>query len=288
MTLLRDARRVASIPVSSLDHGALIELIVGHRIEETAASSTSRSTTSLLRVVGLAGGNVESLDLDVHPGEIVGLAGITGSGREHALGLISGQIRRTDGEVYIGERRVADHDPGDALAAGMAFVTSDRAVRGVVGPMSVRENLTLCDVSPYVVAGRLRKAPERSDTRSWIDRLTIRTSSSEALIGSLSGGNQQKVMFSKALRLTPKVLLLDEPTQGIDIGAKDQIHGLVDEAARGGVAVVVASTDTDELVRLCHRVVVLVEGRAVAELAGSRITPQSIEHIQLQTTQRMS
>ena len=288
VTVLRDARRIASVPVSGLDHGALIELIVGHRIEETAASSTSRSASSLLRVAGLAGGNVESLDLDVHPGEIVGLAGITGSGREHALGLISGQIRATDGQVHVGERRVADHDPGDALAAGMAFVTSDRAVRGVVGPMSVRENLTLCDVSPYVVAGRLRKAPERADTRSWIERLTIRTSSSEALIGSLSGGNQQKVMFSKALRLTPKVLLLDEPTQGIDIGAKDQIHGLIDEAAAAGVAVVVASTDTDELVRLCHRVVVLVEGRAVAELTGSRITAQSIEHIQLQTSQRTS
>jgi ribose transport system ATP-binding protein len=288
VTVLRDARRVATVPVSRVDHGGLIELIVGHRIEETTASATTRSGSPLLRVVGLAGGNVENLDLDVHPGEIVGLAGITGSGREHALGLISGQIRKIDGEVHVGQRPLADHDPGDALAAGLAFVTSDRAVRGIVGPMSVRENLTLCDVTPYVVAGRLRKPPERRDTRSWIDRLTIRTSSSEALIGSLSGGNQQKVMFSKALRLTPKVLLLDEPTQGIDVGAKDQIHGLVDEAARGGVAVVVASTDTDELVRLCHRIVVLVEGRAVAELHGSRITAETIEHIQLQTSQRMS
>jgi ABC-type sugar transport system ATPase subunit len=95
-------------------------------------------------------------------------------------------------------------------------------------------------------------------------------------------------MFSKALRLAPKVLLLDEPTQGIDVGAKDQIHGLVDEAATAGVAVVVASTDTDELVRLCHRIVVLVEGRPVAELHGAQITPQSVEHIQLQTSQRMS
>ena len=189
--------------------------------------------------------------------------------------------------MQVGEREIADH-PADALEAGMAFVTADRVVRGVVGTMCVRENLTLCDLSPYVVAGRLRQAPERKDTRSWIERLSIKTSSSEALIGSLSGGNQQKVMFSKALRLAPKVLLLDEPTQGIDVGAKDQIHGLVDEAAHDGVAVVVASTDTDELVRLCHRVVVLVDGRAVAQLHGDKITPQSIEHIQLQTSQRMS
>ena len=288
VTVLRDARRIASVPVSGLDHGGLIELIVGHRIEETAASTSLRSASSLLRVVGLAGGNVENLDLDIHPGEIVGLAGITGSGREHVLGLISGQRPRIDGQVFVGERLLAEGDPGDALDAGMAFVTADRAVRGIIPMMSVRENLTVCDLSPYVVGGRLRKSAERRDTRSWIDRLSIKTSSSETLIASLSGGNQQKVMFGKALRLAPKLLLLDEPTQGIDIGAKDQIHSLVDEAAAAGVAVLVASTDTDELVRLCHRIVVLVEGRAVAELTGAQITAQAIEHSQLQTSQRMS
>ena len=287
VTVLRDARRIATVPVSGLNHGSLIELIVGHRLEDTSASTMTRSDSPLLRVAGLAGGNVDHLDLDVHPGEIVGLAGITGSGREHVLALISGQITRDDGQVHVGEREVSDH-PADALESGMAFVTADRAVRGVVGTMCVRENLTLCDLSPYVIAGRLRQAPERKDTRSWIERLSIKTYSSEALIGSLSGGNQQKVMFSKALRLTPKVLLLDEPTQGIDVGAKDQIHSLVDEAAADGVAVVVSSTDTDELVRLCHRVVVLVDGRAVAQLHGDKITAQSIEHIQLQTSQRMS
>ncbi len=288
VTILRDARRVATVPVGDLDHSGLIELIVGHQIEESTASVMSRSTDPLLDVVGLAGGNVESLDLHVQPGEIVGLAGITGSGREHALALISGQIPRTDGEVKVGERSVASSAPAEALKSGIAFVTSDRAIRGTVGPMSVRENLTLCDLSPYVIGHRLRHTPEKADTRTWIGRLSIKTSSSEAGIGSLSGGNQQKVMFSKALRLAPRVLLLDEPTQGIDVGAKDQIHSLVDEAAANGVAVVVASTDTDELVRLCHRVVVLVEGRVAAELTGSQITAKSIEQIQLQTTQRMS
>ena len=288
VTVLRDARPIASVPVSGLDHGKLIELIVGHRIEATAASVSSRSASSLLRVVGLAGGNVDSLDLDVHPGEIVGLAGITGSGREHVLGLISGQRRRTDGQVYMGERLLSEGDPGGALDAGMAVVTADRAVRGILPMMSVRENLTVCDLSPYVAGGRLRKSPERRDTRSWIERLSIKTQSSETLIASLSGGNQQKVMFGKALRLAPKLLLLDEPTQGIDVGAKDQIHSLVDEAAASGVAVLVASTDTDELVRLCHRIVVLVEGRAVAELTGAQISAGAVEHTQLQTSQGMS
>ncbi len=288
VTVLRDARKVTTLPVADLDHGSLIEHIVGHRLETSVASTMSRSDDPLLDVRGLAGGNVEALDLQVHAGEIVGLAGITGSGREHTLGLISGLMPRTEGTVRVGDRNVASFAPRQALDAGMAFVSADRAVRGIVGPLTVRENLTLCDLSPYVSAGRLRRPVERADARSWIDRLAIKTSSSEAGISSLSGGNQQKVMFSKALRLSPQVLLLDEPTQGIDVGAKDQIHGLVDDAAASGVAVLVASTDTDELVRLCHRVVVLVAGRAVAELAGAAITPQSIEQIQLQTSQRTS
>jgi ABC-type sugar transport system ATPase subunit len=118
--------------------------------------------------------------------------------------------------------------------------------------------------------------------------LAIKTSGPEAIIGSLSGGNQQKVMFGKALRLSPKVLLLNEPTQGIDIGAKDQIHTLVDDAARDGLAAVVASTDTDELVRLCHRVLVLIDGKVAATLVGDGITAERIEHTQLQVTRRGS
>ena len=163
---------------------------------------------------------------------------------------------------------------------------ADRKVRGTVGPMSVRENLTLSDLTPHFVAGRLRHKRERDETHSWIHKLSIKTPGPEAAIGALSGGNQQKVMFGKALRLAPKVLLLAEPTQGIDIGAKDQIHSLVDQAAQEGVATFVATTDTDELVRLCHRVLVIVDGQIVAEISGGDISAEKIEHTQLQTSRR--
>jgi ribose transport system ATP-binding protein len=154
--------------------------------------------------------------------------------------------------------------------------------------MNVRENLSITDLERHVRGGRLRKKLEVHETKEWIERLSIKTSSTESPIGSLSGGNQQKVMFGKALRLGPKLLLLDEPAQGIDIGAKDQIHRLVDEASIEGVATLVASTDTEELVRLCHRVEVLVDGRIVATLRGSDITAENIEHTQLQSTGRVS
>ena len=288
VTVLRDAHHIATIPVSELDHDKLIELIVGHRIEATAASQPTASGNPVLVVRDLRGGNVHGIDLDVFEGEIVGLAGITGSGREHVLELIAGQMPRLDGDVEINTVEVANYEPRAVLGAGATFVPADRGVKGTVGNMTVRENLTLCDVSPHFVRGRLRHKREATEAHGWIERLSIKTNSPEALITSLSGGNQQKVMFGKALRLRPKLLLLNEPTQGIDIGAKEQIHTLVDHATAEGVATVVASTDTEELVRLCHRVIVLIGGRIAATLTGDEITAERIEHTQLQTARRDS
>ena len=286
VTVLRDGVRVATVPVSSLDHDSLVELIVGHKIASAAATAPSRSGEAVLTIRGLHGGNVHGFDLDVTPGEIVGVAGITGSGREHVLGLIAGQLPRDDGDVILAGSDLANYQPRAVLDAGVAFVPADRPVRGTVSTMMVRENLSLCDVTPHFVSGRLRHGLEREETTGWIKRLSIKTPGTEATISALSGGNQQKVMFGKALRLQPKLLLLDEPTQGIDIGAKDQIHALVDEASANGVATIVASTDTEELVRLCHRVVVIVGGRVAAILTGEDITAERIERTQLQTARR--
>jgi ribose transport system ATP-binding protein len=288
VTVLRDAHHIATLPVSQLDHDKLIELIVGHAIDASAASLPTDNRNPVLVVRDLRGGNVHGIDLDVYEGEIVGLAGITGSGREHVLELIAGQMPRLDGDVEINTVEIANYEPRSALGAGAAFVPADRGVKGTIGNMTVRENLTLCDVSPHFVRGRLRHKREAHEARSWIERLSIKTKSSEALITSLSGGNQQKVMFGKALRLSPKLLLLNEPTQGIDVGAKEQIHTLVDHATAEGVATVVASTDTEELVRLCHRVIVLIGGQVAATLRGGEITAERIEHTQLQTTRRDS
>jgi len=224
----------------------------------------------------------------VYPGEIVGLAGITGSGRENVLGLITGQIPRIGGTVTVGGLHVDNYEPRSALKAGISFVTAERALRGSIGAMGVRENLTIGDVGRHFVGGRLRHAKERQETQDWIRRLDIKASSTESPIGALSGGNQQKVMFAKAMRLGPRVFLLDEPTQGIDVGAKDQIHQLIDSAATDGMAVLVASTDTEELVRLCHRVLVLVEGQLQRQLVGDEVTLENIQHTQLHTSGRAS
>jgi ribose transport system ATP-binding protein len=286
VTVLRDARKVGTVPVADLDHDALVSMIVGHRVEFGTTSVAAATGKPIVTVAGLSGGNLHQLDLSIRPGEIVGISGIMGSGREHVIGLLAGQVPRDGGVVTVDGADIPNYAPAVAKVRGVAIVPADRSVRGAIGPFSVRENLTVTDVNRFVKAKRLRHSAERSETASWIDRLSIRLSGPEALIGSLSGGNQQKVMFAKALRLAPKLLLLDEPTQGVDIGAKDQIHALVDEGAANGAATLVASTDTDELVRLCHRVLVLVEGRVIAELNGTEIVAESIEQLQLQSARR--
>jgi ribose transport system ATP-binding protein len=287
VSVLRDGVRKATVSVSELDHGGLVELMVGRRIDTALSTDSTVGTTPALTVRGLRGRTVNGLDIDVMPGEIVGLAGITGSGREHVLGLIAGQTPREDGDIMLEGKPIANYRPRKAMATGVAFVPAERALRGTIGPMNVRENLTITDVGRFVKAMRLSRSSELAETKVWVDRLSVKTASTESPIGSLSGGNQQKVMFGKALRLSPRMLLLDEPTQGVDIGAKDQIHSLVESAAAEGVATLVASTDTDELVRLCDRVIVLVDGRAVATLRGAEITPDMIEHTQLQTSGRI-
>jgi ribose transport system ATP-binding protein len=272
VTVFRDGQHVTTVPVNELDYVGLVELIVGHHVETSSSTESALGGEPLLTVRGLQGGTVHGLDID--------LAGV--------LALIAGQIPRDGGDVVLAGASIENFQPKRAMQAGIAFVPAERALRGTVGQMNVRENLTISDIARHFRGGRLRRRDEIDETNQWIRRLDIKTSGTEAPIGLLSGGNQQKVMFGKALRLAPKMLLLDEPTQGIDIGAKEQIHRLIDEAAAEGVATLVASTDTDELVRLCHRVVVLANGRVTATLIGDHIATERIEHTQLESSRRAS
>ena len=288
VTIFRDGKKIGTPDVADLDHHKLVELIVGRHVDEGTSSQVTNDENVVLSVHGLRGGKVKNLDLDIVSGEIVGFAGITGSGREDVLGLIMGQNVREQGEVQVKGRPVPNYRPRGAMDVGLAFVPADRSVRGAISTMSVRENMTITDVGRHVVGGRLSRKGEVAEAKEWVSKLSIRLPSIEAPIGLLSGGNQQKVMIAKALRLNPQVLMLDEPTQGIDVGAKDQIHRLVDESAAQGVATLVASTDTDELVRLCHRVVVMADGRVAKILTGSDIVAQRIEHTQLQSKRSTS
>jgi len=285
VTILRDGKNVATMQVSELDHERLIELMVGHVVERRRALVSGERGAVLLDAHQVSGGNIRVLDVQVHAGEVVGVAGITGSGREHVIPLVSGQIPSNDGRLYVGAVEVPPFAPRAAIAAGMAFVSADRQSQGNFATLSVTANTTMSDVKRNSQGPRLVHARERAEAESWVTKLRTKTSSTESPMATLSGGNQQKVLFARGLRLRPKVIVLDEPTRGIDVGAKEEIHSLIDEAAADGSAVLVASTDTEELVRLSHRILILRDGVVATELIGDEITVENIERAQLQQTQ---
>jgi len=263
VTVLRDAKVVATKNTSELDMASLIELIVGHKV--TAASvdrQIDQSAAPRLEVRGLTGMGLNDVSFEVRPGEVLGVAGLTGSGRDTLIPSLSGAIDRL-GDVLVDGAPLKAGDPSTSIASGLAFVPADRLRNGIISLMSVRSNTTLADVKRNKTGLRLNHKKEKAETNDWIRSLSVVTTGSEAPISTLSGGNQQKVMMSRSFRLNPKVLLLDEPTQGVDIGAKEEIHTFVDSAAASGSAVLVASTDSAELARLCDRVIVMHKGAIV-------------------------
>ena len=286
VSVLRDGRLVASVPRSGLDHDRLVELIVGRSAAVAATRAARNGTgTACLRADGLAGGALAAASFAVGRGEIVGVAGLEGSGRESLVPLLTGQLPRRAGGVWVGDRGVPSGAPDRALRAGMAFVPRERQAAGVFAAMNVRENLTIAGLRHFVSFGRIRRRAEAAETAGWIERLGVVTTGPEAVIGSLSGGNQQKVLLGRSLRLDPRVLVLDEPTQGVDVGARVDVHRIIDEAAARGAGVVVASTDSDELVRLAHRVLVLQQGRVVRTLhRDDDLSIDELNHAQLART----
>ena len=275
VTVLRDGRREATKEVAGLERGDVVQLMTGGEVAEIDRTAAPPRGPVTLRARGLTGRVLRGFDLDVHRGEVVGIAGLQGSGRDEVCDLIFG-ARGREGTVEVDGKMLPAKRPDLAISRGVALVPANRHVDGLVLTYTVRENLTLVDVTPFWRRMRLNVRRERKDVRGWIDRLSIRTSSAEALVESLSGGNQQKVVMGKWLRVRPMVLLLDEPTQGVDVGAQAELHRLVRSAAENGSAAVLCSSDENELSRVCDRVLVLCDGVVETELHGAQITAHRI------------
>jgi ribose transport system ATP-binding protein len=282
ITVLRDGVRVATRPVSDVDRPSLIALLVGTEFDDVHAESADLAGvthTAALTVSDLRADHIEDVSLTVGAGEIVGIAGITGSGREHLLSAIFGGRPRHGGHVTVSGTTLAPAAPARSMAAGVAYIPADRKTHGVFLGLTVRENIALGDLRPFWRGWRLSKRRERTEADRWIQRLDIRPTQAATMpMSALSGGNQQKVAFAKWLRRNPAVLLIDEPTQGVDVGAKAELHHEILQAARNGAAIAITSADSDELAAICQRVIVLSGGRVVAHLTGSRVTANDISH----------
>jgi ribose transport system ATP-binding protein len=217
----------------------------------------------VLTARGLRRGVVQDVDLEVRAGEILGIAGLVGSGRSETLRLLFGADRATAGVVEIDGEPVARPTPTRMMSAGVALVPESRKEQGLVMLRSVRDNVALASLSGRTVGPFVRPAAERAAVESVSKSVDIRAPRRDALIQTLSGGNQQKALFAKWLLRDPRVLLIDEPTRGVDVGAKSQIHKLIVDLAARGMAVICVSSEVEELIALSHRVIVLRHGRIV-------------------------
>jgi ribose transport system ATP-binding protein len=278
VTVLRDGRRVATRKISELDHDGLIELMVGHALEREARRRSDRHTNEVaLEVSALSGGRIQDFSVSVRAGEIVGVAGLIGSGREDLAEALVGFLPTTAGVVKVKGQVLRNLAPRAAMDAGLALVPADRARHGVILEHTVAENITLPRLRTLVRALRLQRRQERRDAGAWIDRVGLVPPDPNRIIKTLSGGNQQKAVLARWLRARPTVLVLDEPTQGVDVAAREAIHKLLNDAASLGLALLVCSAEIEEdLVDLCDRVLVMRGGRVAAQLAGNELSTNRI------------
>jgi ribose transport system ATP-binding protein len=223
-------------------------------------------------VSGLADdGNISGISFDVRAGEVLGVAGLMGAGRSEILRTLFGINRKTAGSVSLDGRTLDVRDASGAIDAGIGFVTEDRKSQGLVLGMSVRENATLVHLNRYARFGVVNESAERAAVNDLIKQLRIRTRDAELDVKSLSGGNQQKVVFAKWLAEPPKVLLLDEPTRGVDVGGKAEIYTIINQLASQGVAIVMVSSELPEVLAMSDRILVMHQGKqnGIFEAAGA-------------------
>lgn len=274
VAVLRDGMKVADEARAGLNHDRLVDLVTGgSAVQDTLSTARHFAGEPALTVRNLRGRGIEGLDLDVRPGEIVGVAGVLGSGRETLPSLLFGATQAQAETFQVAGEDYDDRNPAESIRRQIAFVPGDRSVFGSIPRLTARENITL----PQLRSLRNRwwsisKDKERAETQQLMDSYDVKPPRLEQTFSLFSGGNQQKIVFAKWMRNEPRLLILEEPTQGVDIGAKQSIYQAIDRAADTGAAVVVCSSDAKELVRLCGRVHVMRGGRIVRELAGEELT----------------
>jgi ribose transport system ATP-binding protein len=273
VSVLRDGKLIATRNIEGTSEKELIELMLGEGVEPPERTVHDAGGSQIcLRLDNVNANNVVDFSMQLRRGEVVGLAGLLGSGCEDVLAAVFGANAITRGRVELDGEQVRVRNPADAIGLGIAMMPADRTRLGLLVEESLAENITLPRLQNLFVNGMLRPKVEHSEAVSWLERMRVNTLDSSRRVSELSGGNQQKVMLGKWLRTEPQVLLLNEPTQAVDVGAKASIEATILERAKEGTAVLIASTEAEDLARLCDRVIVMRAGRAVIELEGSELT----------------
>ena len=277
ITVLRDGQYIATKTVDELDENTLIQMMVGREIKQVFRKEEAEIQDVVLSVKDLTReGKFEQVSFEVRRGEILGIAGLVGAGRTELIESIFGIEPPTSGEIYLYGKKVEIKEPADAIRYRMGLLTEDRKLTGAFLPLSVKENMSILNLDRFSTAGYISSKKVNQACQQQIERLNIKTPSLDQLIMNLSGGNQQKVLLARWLMSEPDILILDEPTRGIDVGAKAEIHRLMSKLAQEGKAIIMISSEMPEILGMSDRIMVMHEGRKKGELMREEASQERI------------
>jgi len=281
VVVLRDGKNAGELPQTEVTHDKIVSLMVGREIKSTYTASSTQKTPGYLKVRNAKSSRFPSkpVEFDAARGEILGFAGLVGAGRSEIMKALVGLDLHGGAELTIGDERIHIHKPADAIGHGIYLVPEDRRGEGLVTAMTVRENTTLPSLDRYSTFKLISKDRERKVTDEQIKSLNIKTPSGEAVVLNLSGGNQQKVVLGKWLSMSPKVMILDEPTRGIDVGAKAEIYRLMRELADNGGVILMISSDMEEVLNVSDRIAVMHEGRITGVLEREHCNEENVMNL---------
>jgi ribose transport system ATP-binding protein len=277
VVVLRDGQRVGELPISEASPERIITLMVGRTLDDMFHKEDAQIGEPVLEVRGLRRGNaVKDVSFTLNRGEILGFAGLVGAGRTETARLIFGADRKDAGEILVDGKRVALTSPNDAVHAGLGLVPEDRGTQGLVLKLPVLENINMAIMDRQSNAGWVDRNSLLRTARDYVQKLTIRTPHLRQKAMFLSGGNQQKIVLAKWLASNPKVLVLDEPTRGIDVGAKAEVHALMSQLAQAGMGIIMISSELPEILGMSDRILVMHEGRVAGILDRAEATQERI------------
>lgn len=276
VTVLRDGRNVETAPIKDVDRRTLIRWMVGRELEQEYPKISFKRGTEILKIQNLHAGMVRDINLAVNRGEIFGIAGLVGAGRSELAHVVFGADRRESGTVTLDGVPFSPASPRAAIEAGVGLLTEDRNRYGLLIQMNVRENISLSRIRTLIKRFRIDKTKERHAAQGYVDQLKIKTPSVEVGVDALSGGNRQKVVLARWLFTQSKLLIFDEPTAGIDVGAKFEIYNLMNDLASRGIGIIIISSELPELLGMCDRIAVMCEGRITGILSRDEATQEKI------------
>jgi L-arabinose transport system ATP-binding protein len=276
VSVLRDGALVGTRLASELDDATLVRMMVGRSLGEVIQRTRHATPTTVLKVSGLTSDKVSDIDITVCRGEVVGLAGLIGAGRTELGKTIFGAFRHDSGEIEVEGRRITVRRPRDAIDAGIAYTPEERKADALLPERSVSENATLAILRQLTRFRLVQRGREQAIAADYVRRLRVKTPSLAQPIGKLSGGNQQKVVLARWLATKPKVLILDEPTRGIDVGAKAEIYALIDMLAQQGMGILLISSELPEILRLSDRIVCMQAGTITGELSAAEASEERV------------